>query len=147
MKKTDILEFLTTGNHLQGIRLNDPVDKLFEKLGTPKEQVGTTQFGFFHYKQGLRFGYFDKVINELVILFRSKKSPNFAIKNPFNEILIISGETKIHEFIYLLNTMQIGWKCPDQKDLSGFIMVINDEVVVFFDLDSGNLTRIFVGRR
>jgi hypothetical protein len=135
------------GKSLLGIQINDLKEDIKKKLGSPIEIAGEKNYGFIYYPNGIRYSYLDNQINELTILFEVKDSLVLKIENKFGEQLEISKRIQIHEFIYLLNSTGVIWKCVDQKDLSTFMIVINNNVGIYFNLDSGGLNRISVGRR
>jgi len=147
MGKVDLINFIINGTSLNGISLNDSLDKVIDVLGKPIEKIGDKKAGFLQYKKGLRYGYFGNEIDELAILFREWKKYSYPVKNNFNEEINISGKTQIHQFIYFLNSNEIKWKVVHEKNLDALIIEVNSTIYVFFDLYTGYLNKIFVARK
>jgi len=149
MSKVDLVHFMINGTSLNGISLNDPVKKVIDTMGKPIETIGNKETGFFQYRNGLRYGYFENEIDELAILFRPQKKYWYSVKNDLNEEIIISGKTQIHQFIYMLKSTEVKFACVDEKNLDKdtLMLKVNGAVYVFFDLYTGYLEKIFVARK
>lgn len=145
MTEMDFMEFLTQGDNLLGVSLNDRVSKLHELLGKPLEIVGNKKAGFFHYK-GLRYGYFEDKIDEIAVVFYNEDDLKFNVTNEFQEDFELSNRTFLHRFMYFLSSVQIGWECRGFKYQNGCTLVTKKKVHIEFDLETGFLHKIYVSR-
>jgi hypothetical protein len=143
----DLFDFMTKGYSLCGVSLNDTIEKVQKLLGKPLEKIGDKTAGFLIYTEGVRYGYFENEIDELAILFNEKNKMKYNFINDMNEKVEVSNKTQIHQFIYLLNTKKITWKCVDEKNIGAFIIIINHATCIYFDLDTGRLMKIFISRK
>lgn len=141
MTGEDVLGFIKTGE-IKGIKLGVTVAEVYEKLGQPDENNSDLKAGYLSY--GLfTLGYFDDVIDELAMLFYKNKATSFVTnENEFGEIAEINGDTKINEFIYLLNSRGFLWDCYNRINLDYFIIRSEIGVGVVFDLNDGTLNKI-----
>jgi len=142
----DIVDFMVNGSDLNSICINDPIAKVISLMGKPVEIVGDEKAGFFHYHNGLRYGYFGNEVNELAILFHETGKYSYRTSNQFNEEIIISGVMQLHEFIYMLKSKEIKWECIKGRSISGLTLQINNKTYVLFDLYNGYLDRISISR-
>ncbi|AYL97711.1 hypothetical protein [Mucilaginibacter celer] len=147
MSDIDNIDFILTGESFAGIKLNDPLEKVFALLGDEEEKVGVERYGFLHFEQGIRIGYLDNTVDELSILFTPKAKFSYLVRNSLNEEIAINGKTQLHEFIYLLKTKRIKWRCIDDKNMSDLMLEMNGQVLACFDLYTGYLNKIFIGRK
>lgn len=141
MTGEEVLGFINAGE-IMGIKIGMTVAEVYEKLGQPEELVGDSNVGYLEYGI-ISFGYFGNVIDELAIRFYKNKTIRFVTKETeFGEAGKIDGDTKINEFIYLLNSRSLLWDCYDKSNLDYFIVRSGVGVGIVFDLDDGNLNRI-----
>jgi len=144
MMDINILDFLRNANNLNGVHLNDSVDKVFELRGDPLEIIGDKACGFLHYGNGIRFGYFGTEIDELAIIFYGGKSITYIVD--CEHIRIINEKSTINEILLFLNFSNIEWKSNDEKNVNVFSVKLNNNIYILFDLLTGRLTKISISR-
>lgn len=144
--QVDIIDFMINGNDLNGICINDPIEKVVSLMGKPVEIVGDKKAGFFHYRNGLRFGYSGSEVDELAILFQEKGKYSYHTSNQFNDEIIISGVMQLHEFIFMLKSKEIKWECIKGRSMFALKLQINSKTYALFDLYTGYLDRISISR-
>lgn len=138
-----IIEFIKTGKNPY-VEFGDPLDTLFSRVKKkPDEIIGVpNEFGYIYYK-GVRFHHDENIINEFGIDFwHMKKKQKIKIKLPhFKETFILSKKTKVHEFLYLLNTFEIKWKMFGGT-LGAPSIVYTAHVGISFDYYDGCIVKI-----
>ena len=143
----NIINFISTGSNLAGVELNDPLENALALLGPPTEKIGTDKYGFMLFEGGLRYGYFNDVVDELSILFYPEARYSYFVENNLNEQLSIDGKTQLHQFIYLLKTAAVKWRCIDDKNTLSLTIEMNSATFAYFDLHTGYLDKIFIARK
>jgi len=141
----DFMQFLTQGDSLRGISLNDSVGKLYGLLGQPIEIVGDKKAGFLHFK-GLRYWYVEDEIAEMAIIFYNEDDLKFSIVNELNEEFTISNLMFLHEFMYFLSSIPINWECRGSKYQNGCTLIVKKKIYIEFDLETGFLRKVYVAR-
>lgn len=142
-EKNSIIHFLKNGiNSAFYVNLDDDIDTLEKIYGEPIDIVGTTDFGHYHYSEGVRFSYKDSKIDEIDIkLINYEENISFFLDNKL-EIDSININTSIHTFIFLLNQFNILWKSYNEQNKSVFALLTEGGVCVIFDLETGELIKI-----
>lgn len=139
--------FLTSGELGLNFFIDDEINVAHTKMGKYLDHVGDDSAGYFYYSNGVRVGYVEKYIDEIELNFKEYKHLSFDVDSIFGERFRISGKSRIHEFIYFLNSNNVKWKCVDEKNLYSFIIKVNDVSLSFFDLNTGKLIKSLVSRR
>lgn len=135
----DILKFLSTGFFYEDVNIGNKVIDVINRIGEPITITGDKKSGFMNYPNGIRIGYFDDYVDELAIVFWANKDIKYTISEYGYDI---TEKTLLHEFVHILNTVNITWKCNDEKNLNTFSLVTTKNVYVLFDLETGFITKI-----
>jgi hypothetical protein len=146
MNGNDVFSFITTGI-LKGISIGMPVSSVINTLGQPNDYTGDDKVGYLFYGI-ISFGYTNNTIYGMAIYFFQDRTIKVTIEeNDFGETSQIHGNTLIHEFVYMLNSRNLLWKCCNTKSLDYFTIQTNKGIGMIFDLNDGSLNRIsYTGR-
>lgn len=111
-------------------------DKLDNDFG-----IKFKKYGNFLYFKGIRYSLNHSRIVEYNIDFYSNSNLKFKIINNPN-LKVINKFTYLHQILHLLKILKINYKEIKIKDIDYFIIQTENQVNIYFDLETGYLFRI-----
>ncbi len=110
----DIINFIRNGR-VPHVAFGESTDLLMQKIPQEAELMGPDETliepGYLYY-DGIRYGFSNKIVNEFGLDFwHIKKKVKFVIRiELYEENFVLSRNTTLLEFLYLLNGLEIEWK-------------------------------------
>lgn len=145
-----MIEFLKGGKILNGIEMGMTIDDVNSIMGKPTSINGEEKYGYIYY-EAYRYGFTDKIINEMSIDFKFIKTP-LEFKNlewKKHDVSLfkdfkIKSKSKIHKILSLINHLQLNWKAQNGNDKNCLTVKIENGPYIVFDLYDGTVDRITI---
>lgn len=137
----DITDWFLNDYPLYGINIGDNIAELKNKLNFDDLTLnGHEHYGYYYMPNGYRFGFCNKIIDEIGIDF-----DKLLVKVVFRREggYYVLGGKKIHEILDFLNDNFIGWTAIKSLDTQYLMVkIVSNKIVLIFDVYEGTLSKI-----
>lgn len=145
-----MIEFLKSGNTLNGVKMGMNLENLYSILGKPKKISGEKNYGYIHYGE-YRYGFTDDIINEMAIEFKLIEKPLQFRNLEYRKYDIslfkdfkFKSKSKIHKIISFINHLQLNWKAENGIDKDSLTIKIENGPYIVFNLYDGTVDKISI---